>query len=98
MVTISLPCALPAGVTQERAASPSRCTVQAPHCAAPQPNFVPVSPTTSRSAQSRGIAGSASIANSRLFTISFIPLLLAGCLSQALGGADGQIALAAEID
>jgi hypothetical protein len=27
---------------------PSTCTVQAPHSAAPQPNFVPVMPSTSR--------------------------------------------------
>src|SRR5258707_1112228 len=32
-------------VTQDRVAAPSTCTVQAPHSAAPQPNFVPVMPT-----------------------------------------------------
>lgn len=35
------PTMLPTGVTQERMASPLRWTVQAPHRAIPQPNFVP---------------------------------------------------------
>src|SRR5260370_40398296 len=48
------------GVMQERVAWPSICTVQAPHCATPQPNLVPCRPTTSRIAQSRGMSGSAS--------------------------------------
>src|SRR6266705_1616954 len=82
IVVSFLPSASEMGVIQERMAWPSRCTVQAPHWAAPPPNFVPVSPIMSRSAQSRGIAGSASIVNSRLFTVSFISLLLAGCLSR----------------
>ena len=33
----------PSGVMQERAASPSMCTVHAPHCPRPQPNFGPFS-------------------------------------------------------
>ena len=45
----------------ERIGLPSICTVQAPHCAMPQPNFVPVRPTTSRSTQSSGVSGSISI-------------------------------------
>ena len=36
------------GVMHERVATPSICTVQAPHSAMPQPNFVPVMPSTSR--------------------------------------------------
>src|SRR5262249_35063925 len=43
-----------------RTATPSRWTVQAPHCAMPQPYFVPVRPTFSRNAQRRGILGSTS--------------------------------------
>jgi hypothetical protein len=35
-------------------------TVQAPHCATPQPNLVPVRPTASRIAQSKGMFGSIS--------------------------------------
>ena len=36
------------------------CTVHAPHAPTPQPNFVPVSPSVSRSTHSSGIAGSPS--------------------------------------
>jgi hypothetical protein len=42
MVTTFFPAASETGVTQERTASPSRCTVQAPHRDIPQPNFTPV--------------------------------------------------------
>ena len=45
------------GTTQERAASPSTCTVQAPQAATPQPNLVPVRPSSSRSTQSNGFSG-----------------------------------------
>ena len=48
------------GVMQDRVASPSMMTVQAPHNPAPQPNFVPTIPSSSRSAQSSGISGSTS--------------------------------------
>src|SRR5262245_33071857 len=44
-------------VTQERVGLPSRCTVQAPHCAIPPPNFVPVRPRVSRKTQSSGVSG-----------------------------------------
>ena len=47
-------------VWQERIASPSRCTVQAPHRAMPHPNFVPVMPSTSRKTHNSGISGDAS--------------------------------------
>ena len=40
-------------MTQERIGVPSRCTVQAPHWAMPQPNLVPVMPRTSRSTHSK---------------------------------------------
>ena len=39
---------------------PSTCTVQAPHCAMPQPNFVPVSPSVSRMTQRSGVSGATS--------------------------------------
>ena len=48
------------GSTQDRTALPSTCTVQAPHCATPQPNLVPVMPSMSRSTHSSGISGGAS--------------------------------------
>ena len=54
---------------QERIATPSICTVQAPHCAMPQPYLVPVSPTFSRIAHSRGVSSSTS-------TLIVLPLIL----------------------
>ena len=42
------------GTEQERIATPLTWTVQAPHWAMPQPNFVPVSPSSSRITQSSG--------------------------------------------
>src|ERR1700727_1374837 len=60
MVVTDLPFASLIAVTQDRMASPSRCTVQAPQAATPQPNLVPVSPRTSRKYQSTGIDGSPS--------------------------------------
>src|SRR5262245_23378230 len=57
MVVTCLPSAALTGITQERTAAPSRCTVQAPHCAIPQPYLVPVRPTCSRITHSRGVLG-----------------------------------------
>src|SRR5690349_2422371 len=65
MVEIFWPAAAEIGVMQERIASPFRCTVQAPHRAAPQPNLVPVMLRLSRSAQRMGVEGSASTCWSR---------------------------------
>jgi signal transduction histidine kinase len=47
------------GSTHERTGSPSRCTVQAPHCASPQPKCGLLRPRSLRSAYSSGISGSA---------------------------------------
>jgi hypothetical protein len=63
------PVAAATGVTQERIGWPSRCTVQAPHSAMPQPNLVPVRPITSRSTHSNGISGGTS-------TVWTLPLIL----------------------
>jgi hypothetical protein len=60
MVVILRPCTELAGTEQERIGEPSTCTVQAPHCATPQPYFVPVRPTCSRIAQSSGVLASTS--------------------------------------
>src|SRR5215467_13568438 len=60
MVVTCLPATLERGATQERIAFPSKCTVQAPHRAMPQPNFVPVSRKESRITQSSGVEGSSS--------------------------------------
>ena len=48
------------GTEQERIAMPSIWTVQAPHCAMPQPYLVPVKPIVSRNTQSSGVSGSTS--------------------------------------
>jgi len=48
------------GRTQLRVATPSMCTVHAPHCATPQPYLVPVSPSCSRITHRSGVSGSAS--------------------------------------
>ena len=48
------------GTPQARTASPFMCTVHAPHSATPQPNFVPVSPSSSRRYHISGIDGSPS--------------------------------------
>src|SRR5450759_552057 len=45
------------GVEQERTGLPSRCTVQAPQSATPQPNLVPVMPRVSRSTHRSGVSG-----------------------------------------
>ena len=60
MVTMSVPSTALTGVTHERAALPSMCTVQAPHMPMPHPNFVPVRPASSRITQSSGVSASAS--------------------------------------
>ena len=61
MVTTCAPSSDDSGVTQERRGMPLRCTVQAPHWAMPQPYLVPVSFSWSRSTQSSGVSGSASM-------------------------------------
>ena len=60
MVVIFLPTASLTGTPQERIATPSICTVQAPHCAMPQPYLVPVRPIFSRITHSSGVSGSTS--------------------------------------
>ena len=79
MVLISLPSATEAGRMQVLTALPSRCTVQAPQAATPQPYFVPVIWRTSRNTQSKGMAGSASIECSLPFMRRFIANNLLPC-------------------
>ena len=63
-----LPCGVdldrfdPERMTQERIGTPSTCTVQAPHMAMPQPNFVPVRPIESRRTHKSGMSPSTSTA------------------------------------
>src|SRR5579864_3971406 len=72
MVVTSFPAARDTGVLHDRPGRPSRCTVQAPHCATPQPYLVPVRPICSRNTQSRGVEGSTSTFTLRLFTVKEI--------------------------
>src|SRR3712207_2040122 len=58
------------GSAQERVATPSMCTVQAPHWAMPQPYFVPVRPICSRIAHKSGVSGSTSTVCTVPFTFS----------------------------
>jgi hypothetical protein len=53
IVKICLPMASRTGTLQDRTATLSIGTVQAPHCAIPQPYFAPVRPTFSRIAHKR---------------------------------------------
>src|SRR5262249_34431161 len=50
--------------------APSTWSVQAPHRAMPQPNFVPVNPSCSRTTQRSGVSGSASTRRSFPLTLS----------------------------
>src|SRR5215470_16294078 len=60
MVVIDLPAAADRAILHDRVARPSMRTVQAPHCAMPQPYLVPVSFSESRSTHSNGVSGSTS--------------------------------------
>src|SRR5574343_125447 len=72
MVTIfSLPVSEASGRTQLRVATPSMCTVQAPHWAMPQPYLVPVMLSCSRSTHSSGVSASASTSRTLPLTLSF---------------------------
>src|SRR6267154_4403216 len=70
------------GVIQERMATPSRCTVQAPQSAMPQPNFVPVMPSTSRNAHKRGVSPSTSTV--RLTPLTLIVVAIATSIQSQL--------------
>src|SRR5437870_12340789 len=59
VVILPSPTAL-TGTEHERIGTPLTCTVQAPHCAMPQPYLVPVRPTFSRNTHSSGVLGSTS--------------------------------------
>src|SRR5215471_9957138 len=60
MVVICAPAAALTGSEQDRVATPSTWTVQAPHWAMPQPYFVPVIPIHSLMTHSNGVSGSTS--------------------------------------
>src|SRR5208337_1293784 len=82
IVVIFFPAMLETAVMHERAGSPSMCTVQAPHSAMPQPNFVPVIFSVSRSTHRRGIWGST------LTVVAFPFSVNVTAISPSLGAAD----------
>src|SRR5207248_8898236 len=69
MVVTRRPATEPTGVMHDRVARPSRCTVQAPHWAMPQPYLVPVSPSVSRRTQSSGVSGASDTVRGRPLTV-----------------------------
>src|SRR4051812_24247949 len=82
MVVIFLPLDTElSGTWQERVATPSIWTVQAPHWAMPQPYLVPVRPSVSRSTQSSGVRGSALACSDLPLTLS---TAMAGLLRQSV--------------
>jgi hypothetical protein len=60
ILVIAAPFSVSTVVMQHRVATPSTITVQAPHCAMPQPYFIPVRPSVSRKTQSSGVSDSTS--------------------------------------
>src|ERR1041385_9010646 len=79
MVVTSLPSQSPTMRPHERTAFPSTCTVQAPHCAMPQPNLVPVSLSSSRITQRRGVLSSE-------FAATGLPLRVNETIEASFGG------------
>src|SRR5258705_739127 len=69
VVILSVALRLPTGTEHERFTSPLMCTEHAPHCATPQPYFVPVRPTYSRITHNSGVSAST-------FTSRVLPLIL----------------------
>src|SRR5229473_4038892 len=82
IVVISEVPMLSTGVMQERVAAPSTCTVQAPQSAMPQPNFVPVMPSTSRNTHKSGVSPSTSIVRSTPLTLIVVAIAISLCLSK----------------
>src|SRR6266571_2470172 len=69
-IVVTSPCTECASVMQESTGTPSTCTVHAPQWPSLQAIFVPVSPTTSRSACARLIPIGASISYTCSLTVS----------------------------
>ena len=69
MVVIEASPTLWIGRVQERIATPSRCTVQAPQKPAPQPNLAPFNSRESRSTHNSGVSPSTSTWRTRPFTL-----------------------------
>src|SRR6476619_7464511 len=72
MVVTRFPTAAETGVMQDRVGRPSIWIVHAPQRPWPQPNFVPVMVSTSRSVHSKGISSGTSRLRAFPFTLSVI--------------------------
>src|SRR3977135_3326836 len=66
---------LSTGGLQDGTAVPSTCPVQAPQSAMPQPNFVPVMPSTSRKTHNSGVSLSTSIVRSTPLTLMVVAMV-----------------------
>src|SRR5271163_49674 len=85
------------GVWQPRTAAPSRCTVQAPHNPAPQPNLLPFKSSSSRRTQSKGMSPSTSMVRDTpliliVYAMSCLlgPILRAGQMTASYARKIGQ--------
>src|SRR5688572_23409032 len=76
MVTTFLPATAEMGVVQARTASPPTSTVHAPQTAMPQPNFVPVSPNSSRTTHINGVSGCDADETALPFRMNFVAMRL----------------------
>ena len=72
IVVTKRPSASASVTRQERSASPSMSTMQAPQSPCPQPNLVPVRFDASRSAQSKGVCGTMRYSTGRSLTVSLV--------------------------
>src|SRR6188472_2610926 len=83
MVTTSPPASSEMGRLQDREATPSMCTVQAPHWPMPHPYLVPLRSRTSRRTQSSGVSGATS-------TVVVLPLTFRVTAMTLSGSVDGE--------
>src|SRR2546423_7231340 len=68
------PATLSTGVRQENVRPPSTCTMHAPHWPAPQPYFVPVSLSSSRSTHRSGVPCAAALVTALPLTVKWMAM------------------------
>src|SRR5437773_8165934 len=78
MVVTRLPATDATGRAQDRTATPSTSTVQAPHSDSPQPYFVPVKSRSSRNTSSKGRSGSVLAVRGWPFSVKLMVLSITG--------------------
>src|SRR2546428_3472740 len=72
IVVILFPITFSSAVLQERIASPFASTVHEPQKPRPQPNLVPVIPSSSRQTQSNGVSGDEEMVGALPLMVSFV--------------------------